>query len=237
MKKVLVCGLALAALVAMTATQRVAAQNLLQDGLLDTSVAGGGGAPGSNAFWTLTNTGNATAAQFQGGFANSANPQGFGVWYRAFLGNAQAPVSSTLSQSVPNAAGGKYLLQFDAVIEQNFTATSMVATLSSSGGPVATLDLLADKIPAGSSYTGGGFANIGAATPPYNIVKSLMLSGVNAGDTLTVSVAMTDGISGPTNPQSVVVDNFRLTRVPEPSSLALAGLGVLALRTVRRRRA
>ncbi|HEX6961948.1 MAG TPA: PEP-CTERM sorting domain-containing protein, partial [Lacipirellula sp.] len=156
--------------------------------------------------------------------------------HRAFLGNAQTPVSSNLSQSVVAPAAGKYLLLFDSIVEQNFTAASLVGTLASSGGPSATVDLLATKIPAGSSYTGGGFANIGAATPPYNIQQMLMISGVNAGDTLTVSVAMTNGIAGTANPQSAVVDNFRLTLIPEPSTAVLGGLGLIGL-VIRRRAA
>ncbi|HEX6961186.1 MAG TPA: hypothetical protein VF175_04920, partial [Lacipirellula sp.] len=62
-------SLVLLSLAATAAGPRALAQNLLLDGTLDTSTAGGSGSPGTNAFWTLTNTGNATAAQYQGGFA------------------------------------------------------------------------------------------------------------------------------------------------------------------------
>jgi hypothetical protein len=114
-------------------------------------------------------------------------------------------------------------------------AGSLIATLTSSSGPSATLDLLATKIPAGSSYTGGGFGSIGTATPPYNIQQMLMISGVNANDTLTVSVAMMGGINANVNPQSAVVDNFRLTFIPEPSSALLGALGLLGVMSRRRR--
>jgi hypothetical protein len=233
MRRSLFSLLALSLVVVVVGITPALGQNLLQDGLLDTGTAGGGGQPGTNAFWTLVNTGNATAAQYQGGFANSQAPGGLGMWYRAFLGTPAAPVSSTLSQSVVAPAAGTYVLTFDRIVEQNFTADAMTATLSSSGGPTISADLLADRIPAGSSYTGGGFVNIGSATPPYDIVETLTLAGVNAGDTLTVSVTMTNGRDAGANPQSAVIDNFVL--VPEPGSLALVGcVLVLARRRARR---
>jgi hypothetical protein len=98
-----------------------------------------------------------------------------------------------------------------------------------------TSDLLLDRIPAGSSYTGGGFANIGAATPPYDIVETLTLPGVTAGDTLTVSVTMTNGRDAGANPQSALVDNFVLV-IPEPAALGLGGFALLALLRRRPRR-
>lgn len=240
MKRIFVAGLFLAsfALVATTALAQCGTigGECLLSGKLDDSVAGSAGDPGSNPNWTLTNTGNATAAQYQGGFANSQDTDGLGVWYRSFLGNATAgPVSSTLSQDVVVPSAGDYQLTFDAVIEQNVVADSIVATLSSSSGPSVSLDLLSKKIGAGSSYTGGGFGTIAAATPPYDIVQKLSLSGVQAGDTLTVSVAMTNGMSAGMNPQSTVVDNFSLARVPEPASVLLAGISLIGLMGLRRR--
>jgi len=50
----------------------------------------------------------------------------------------------------------------------------------------------------------------------------LSLHGVTPGDDLTILVEMAGGTESPVNPQSAFVDNFRLTLVPEPSTLWLA---------------
>lgn len=205
----------------------------LVDANLDASTAGGGGSPGSSPGWNLINVGNATAGQFQPGFADNTGVNGF--WYRAFLGNANTPVDSDLTQDVVVPTAGDYLLTFDAVIEQNFTSNSITAVLSSDAGPSVTRDLTLDRVSAGSDYTGGGFNTIGASTPPYNTEVSMRLNGVGGGDTLTVSVAMLGGIDAGVNPQSVVIDNFSLSRIPEPTSAILCLLGTIGLFVVRRR--
>jgi hypothetical protein len=244
MKQILVC---LAAIVCIAAFSTVAhAQcgvlgvECLINGNLDIGTAGGAGLPGTAPPWTLTNTGNATAAQFQPDFADNTGVNG--IWYRSFLGGPtmQEPnrplVSANLSQTtLPVTAAGTYQLQFERVVENNFMAGAMTATLSSSSGPSVTRNLLLDKITA-ATYTGGGFDTVATTAPGYNINVAMNLPGVLAGDTLTVSLAMVDGDDSGTNPQSVVADNFRLARVPEPASAVLGLIGVFGLLGVARRR-
>jgi hypothetical protein len=219
----------MAAFAAALLTCSASAQNILINGNLDIGVAGAAGAPGSAVGWTLNNPTHPTGAQFQGGFADNTGVNG--VWYRAFLGGAAGPgVDAELTQTVLAPEAGDYLLTFDAVVEQRFTAQSITAALNG-----VTRDLTLDRIDAGSTYTGGGFGTIGAAVPPHNTQISLLLTGVNLGDPLTVSVAMVQGLSGGGNPQSVVVDNFSLVRIPEPATALLACLAGLGL-VVRRRR-
>ena len=229
-------GLLMTIAVTLSMPARVGADNLLLDPRLDSGTAGGAGLPGTNAFWTLTNTGNATAAQYEGGFANQVNLGGLGVWYRAFLGAAGSGVGSTLTQSVTATTAGAYVLRFQAVVEQNFLADALNATLTKTGGASVTLDLLSKRVGAGSTYSGGGFGQIGAATPPYDPRQALSLAGVNAGDTLTVSIEMINGRSSGVNPQSAVIDNFELALIPEPSACVLASSGLLGALVLRRRR-
>jgi hypothetical protein len=235
MRKLLVC---LAAIVCVAALSTVAhAQcgvlgvECLVNGTLDIGTAGGAGLPGTAPPWTLTNTGDPTAAQFNPGFANSVGPGGNGIWYRAFLGgptqqNPNRPlVSADLSQTAVATAAGRYLLLFDYLVETNFTAESMMATLSSTGGGTSTLNLL--TVP--RTNVGGGFVDNPAG------VGSLLVNA-NAGDTLTVHLAMVNGRDAGTNPQSVVADNFRLARIPEPTSVLLGLIGVVGLLGLARRR-
>lgn len=240
MKKLLVC---LAAIVAVAALGTVAhaqcgviGAECLVNGNLDLGTAGGAGVPGTAPPWTLANTGNDTAAQFNPGFADNTGVNG--IWYRAFLGGGTAMnplVSADLSQTAIATTGGTYRLTFERVIENNFTAAAMRATLSSSSGPSVTRDLLLDKITA-ATYTGGGFDTVAATAPGYDINVSMDLPGVLAGDTLTVSLAMVDGQDAGMNPQSAVADNFSLARVPEPASVMLGLIGVFGLLGLARRR-
>jgi len=184
----------------------------------------------SNSNWALTVNfpdGASPAASFKtASFARDpADPNdavGTGIWFRSFEGNQNAgvdpPADATLSQIVPNVSGGDYFLTFSARREANFTATAWYATLSSDGtGGSDTIDLLVNLPNDGLWYT-----------------RNLQLTGVSAGDNLTVQVVMDDGVVSQLNPQSAFVDNFQL--VPEPASALLLGGGLLLLpRRLRRR--
>lgn len=215
-------------LLAAAMCEPASAQNLLVNGNLDVGTAGGAGLPGTAPPWTLTNAGNATAAQFQPGFANSQAPGGNGLWHRSFLGggpNMNPLVSSNLTQTVVAPATGPYKLSFDYLVEANHSSDSLTAILSSTSGGSASLDLLL----APRATMGGGFGN----NPGFPV--GMLQINANAGDTLTVSVAMVNGVTNPLGgAQSALADNFSLILVPEPGSLALGGFVLLGLAGVRR---
>lgn len=104
-------------------------------------------------------------------------------------------------------------------------ADEFFVSLGSSGtGGVATVDLLTAAIPDGNL---GGAASLNAGGTPF----TLSLSGVTAGDILTVTAEMTGGTDSQIpGGQSAFVDSFSL--VPEPTSalLALLAFGGLAAR-------
>ena len=206
----------------------------LVNGNLDLGTPGDGTMTGTNPPWTLTNS-VVDAAIFQPGFADNTLPgngatEGLGIWYRAFRGGGTSgnpPVSADLAQTtLPVTASGMYRLTFDYLMETNFTAQSMMATLSSSGGGSSSLNLLTGP----RTNIGGGFNGVGNIPT----LGSLFINA-NAGNTLTVSLAMVGGTDAGINPQSLVADRFSLRLVPEPGTMALVGLAMLGVFGLRRR--
>lgn len=215
--------------------------SLLQDGNFSLATSG---STDSNSAWTLlTNTpdGANRGAQFQTGFANAQNtgvggPEppgtGTGVWFRTFegnQGNSGEPLAQGLiTQSVVAPIDGDYTLEFVAGREVNFTARVFEVTLST-GAQSDTVDLLAAAIPDGNL---GGAASGNPGGTPF----TLSLSGVTAGDLVTVTGVVLDGedsmIPGG---QSGFLDGFVLTAIPEPASALLCGLGLAGVMSLRRR--
>ena len=174
------------------------------------------GTTNSNSAWTLVESApDGLGAIFQDSFAASDGENG--VWFRSFTGTSAVPTSALLSQTMNNVAGGDYWLTFDAAREEHFAASTWIATFSSSGGLMSSIDLNTAPMNGPPSNM---FAN------PTTFVLPLL--GVTAGDDLTITVEMTGGTLALNNPQSAFVDNFRLL-VPEPSSLVFSALGLVAL--------
>ncbi len=241
MKRCVVMALTAAFMALVTGQAR---PNLLDDGTFD--LATGGGLV-SNSAWVLTadfpdpNSPTDEAAQFQGGFANSENGSGGagdggnGIWFKSFLGvrggdTAIPTANADITQSVIAPSSGDYILNFVAGREDNFTAGEFFVALSSSGtGGSASVDLLIAPMVAGNI---GGAASPALGGNPFSVT----VTGVTAGDTLTVTGAMVDGqdFNAPGG-QSAFLDQFSLTLVPEPATLTLAGLGAVALLSRRRR--
>lgn len=230
----------LAALAAALLTAPASAQNLLDDGSF-TAATGGGQT--SNSAWTLTVNfpdGMGSAAQFQGGFANAENGSGgpgdggTGIWFKSFEGaqggSAEPLAQANLTQSVVAPSDGDYVLNFVAGREGNFTAGEFSVSLSSSGsGGSTAIDLLVAPMILGN--IGGGVSPALGGNP-----FSLQLLGVNAGDILTVTGEMVDGVDfNMPGGQSAFLDQFSLTLIPEPATGLLACLAGLGLVVWRRR--
>ena len=247
MKRCKISYLALALAVMATPAY---AQNLLTNGAFDTFSTATAPDPTTAPGWDLainTPDGTDRSAQFQTGFANANNTgaggsqapgTGAGVWFRAFEGDqggvGDPLADATLTQSVVAAVAGDYRLDFVAGIEgiANFSVQDFSVSLASSGtGGSAAVDLVAESGSITDGNIGGAASNNKGGTP-----FSIDLLGVSVGDTLTVTGRMLGGVDSGTNPQSGFLDNFSLTVIPEPTSLALAGIGIVALLSSRRKR-
>jgi hypothetical protein len=209
--------------------------NLLDDGGFENSALGAGADTNSN--WVVVNESigvTATGApEMTSEFRKSpyaVQDGSRGMWYRPQVGVEGGELAdASVSQDVVAPNNGSYELSFYAMHEA-WHVESAVVSLSSSGGGSASIDLYQESL--NGNFAAGVF---GGPRDPF----ILTLGGVSAGDTLTVSSAMVGGykqIPGPAG-QSWAVDSFVLTSViPEPTSIALASLGLLGVLAVRRRR-
>ncbi|MEM8946216.1 MAG: PEP-CTERM sorting domain-containing protein [Planctomycetota bacterium] len=239
MKRFLMVGLL--AIVAMAYTGLAFAapsQGLLDDGEFNDPDSS---SDVTNSDWVLTTNspdGVDLASRFQfSGFSRSdgAAGSGSGLWYRSFEGNqggtGEPLAQSTLTQSIAAPADGDYVMTVDWAREGNFTAASWDVSLSSSGtGGTDTVDLL--------NASGNIDFNFNQLLTTFGgpNVATLTLSGVTAGDTLTVTASMVDGADSQIpGGQSAFIDNFNLRLIPEPTSVALLSIALGAI-VVRRRR-
>ncbi len=159
----------------------------------------------TNSDWVLTTEAESAVFQ-QAGWA--ASDQAIGVWFQGFRGSAQSPADAVLTQTITVPETGDYTLTFDARVEANFAETvgAFQATLVSSGtGGSDGIDLIAES-----------------PNTSFNS-HSLSLSGVTAGDTLTIRVEMLDAIGLGGAARSAMVDAFFLQGVGDDTGWEQVG--------------
>lgn len=237
------------------ASQELAAQELLTDGTFESNNTDNGGAGSSttntSGAWTLTSNqpdttgadaGNAETGRFQQApFADNNGGGRVGIWFRSFEGNqdqGDLPADAEFSQTV--AAGpGLYRLTFWEQHEENFTV------LSTGKAEVAMDFLDSANLVLGSvafdlfSTAPTRLNNVTPSPPPF-IFNELFGEAPAGTSSITVRATMEDGVNfieidPGQNFQTLSLDDFSLTQVPEPTSALLASLALLGF-VIRRRR-
>ena len=231
------------------------AQNLLGNPSLDAN-------PDPNVSpWTLTESatgtalpaGNNVAELVDFGIADGAGMGGsrhsgpLGLWLREFEGlffpgafPNMTPTNAILTQTVPGTAGLMYQFRGWARWEQNYSGgvTTLAAGAPGGARPSPT-----------NTYLELAFLNAGSSvigTPTQLNLRSVVTNGgpwaqgfvaavAPAGTaSVRVTAAALDMVPNVDPGQSAFFDDFNRSVIPEPSSLGLAGIAVMAL--LRRRK-
>lgn len=238
----------LAVAAALLCGGRVGAQELLTNGNLDdpgvheTDVATG---------WTLTEGPGAINSATFASFANhtpvGSDPTQVGLWLRGFEGttfdNPRPAVDADLTQTVPGAAGKTYTMSGWARFETNWSGgleflpsggtTSPPRWPANTPSPTRT-EFALEFLDAANTVLGGSVVvdlhdDLGQTND--GLWHQHVLSAVAPAGTLNVRVrgSMIDGVASDLNPQSAFFDDFSLTAIPEPGTLGLAAVGLIAL--------
>ena len=187
--------------------------------------------------WTLTEVGVDgagapldTASFVDFGAGGNHTPGGHrGLWFRSFMGGliqgGSTEVDAILTQAVAGSAGTSY----------DLSAWYRYETFYSGGDEFRdTQTILAiDFLDGMGGVLGSSELDIDALNANDGVWRQFSVSGIAPAGTASVQAraSFLDGVLQTGNPQSAFVDDLVLT--PEPTSLALIGLGALAL--IRRR--
>jgi hypothetical protein len=230
------------------------AQNLLGNPSLDNN-------PDPNVSpWTLTESAtgtalppaNSTAELVDFGIADGAGMGGsrhsgaLGLWLREFEGlffpgtfPNSTPTNAILTQTVAGTAGTTYQFTGWARWEQNYSGGTAMLAAGAPGGarpsPTQTYLELA-FLNAGSTVLSTAQLDLrGVVTNGGPWAKGFVSAVAPAGTaSVRVTAAAIDMVPNVDPGQSAFFDDFSLTVIPEPSSLGLAGIALMAL--LRRRK-
>ena len=213
--------------------------NLLSNGNLDATSVSSQVLPTPTGWIAVANrssTGSYNDGMSSEGFANVLDPGGFGLFFKPFAGAVTNKITASLYQDNPGIPGLSYTLTgwagaeanyiglSDATVKSEFHLQFLDAASTVIGN--TTLDLVAAGLGTGAPTPPAG----GFAYHPFSLSATAPAGTVSVRALATMIDAYNNPLGGG---QAFVVDAFNL--VPEPSVIALAGLGTLALIFRRRK--
>jgi hypothetical protein len=187
-----------------------------------------------------------SSEEWAGGTASpDTNPGDRGVFFKSFFGGApwiqgaNPTITTHLYQDVPGTAGLQYVLTGWAAAESNYSG------LAAPGGQTyLALDFLngvgATIVSEVLDLEAHGLAvnpRDAAIEGPWNWTLYTVTKAAPAGTaTVRARVSMFNGFYNVDPGQALIVDDFTLTSVPEPASVALIGWALASLAGMRWRR-
>lgn len=168
-------------------------------------------------------------------FANVEAPGGQGLFFKPFQGSPGDPITVHLFQDNPGTPGLQYTLTGFAGTEPNYSGFLPGSTTRS--------EFAVEFLNAANALIGGtvlDLGTVGLGTPngnPFNYAQFTVRATAPTGTaSVRARASMIDGFNNPAGGgQAFVVDAFELTAVPEPTTVALVGLGLVGWAVIRQR--
>jgi hypothetical protein len=186
-----------------------------------------------DAFRTVSGPANDGASSE--GFANVQAPGGMGLFFKAFQGTTDNPITVNFYQDTAGTPGDLYTLTAFAGAEANYSGLIPGSPTKSQ----LALDFL-DAANAVISRSVLDLKGAGLGTPngsPFGYAEYSVMGTAPAGTvTVRARASMIDGFNNVAGGgQAFVMDAFDLKSVPEPTAFIFVGLGLLGLIGTRRR--
>lgn len=167
---------------------------------------------------------------------NVADPGGSGVFFKSFNGTALVPFSAGIYQDVAGSAGVLYSLSGWVGAGPGYSGMTDPATLTQIG---------LEFLDAGSLVIGGSVLSLGPtelgtvngnpAGFDYVLYSTQALAPAGTAF-VRARFSMIDAYPNGLGDAALVTDMYTLSIVPEPTTCALLGLGLLGLAGMRRRK-